>query len=786
MQPAFILSHQWHDTPKGMTLELWCASTNGPICVEIPQQEAVFFIAATEAEPAFNLLGKYHYRIGEARLKNYLNEPVLPLYFLSYKHARDAQYMLNDAGVRTWEADIRPPERYLMERFITGSMQINTQAATHVARQDKTTFYQNPQLSRGAFKPALRMVSIDIETNMEASQLFSIGIYSDHAAVVFMVGQGPSTTADDFELIYFANEKSCLIAFFSWLKDYDPDVLIGWNFIQFDLKVLANLCQKNSITLDIGRANKSINWREDKSTNRYYIQIPGRVALDGIELLKAAFYNFPSFKLERVAQALLGEGKLISGNDGGQQITELFNNDKPALARYNLQDCKLVWDIFEKAHLMDFCIARSQLTGLLMDKMGGSVAAFEFAYLPKLHRQGYVAPNLGELHSDIISPGGYVLDSIPGIYHNILVLDFKSLYPSIIRTFHIDPYAFWVAEHNALPAAEIIPGFNGAFFSKQQHLLPDIIKTLWQARDQAKLDNNQPLSQAIKIIMNSFYGVLGSTGCRFFDPRVCSSITLRGHQILQQTQHWIEAQGHQVIYGDTDSVFVWVGNHRSEQEALEIGQYLALTLNQNWQQKLRADYDITSALEIEFETHYLKFLMPTIRNSTQGSKKRYAGLINKKGVHKIIFKGLENVRTDWTDLAKNFQQTLYTMVFNGDAVEAYIQKITHEVLSGQRDHELVYAKRLRQHLEQYQKNVPPHVQAARKLPLKQQPKRGETISYFLTVNGPEPITDDNSKPASAIAYDEYIERQLKPVADSVLQFIGLNFEEVTSSQMNLF
>ncbi|MDZ7925336.1 MAG: DNA polymerase domain-containing protein [Marinagarivorans sp.] len=288
------------------------------------------------------------------------------------------------------------------------------------------------------------------------------------------------------------------------------------------------------------------------------------------------------------------------------------------------------------------------------------------------------------------------------------------------------------------------------------------------------------------MIMNSFYGVLGSTGCRFFDPRVCSSITLRGHQILQQTQHWIEAQGHQVIYGDTDSVFVWVGNERSEQQALDIGKKLAVILNHNWQQKLQADYGIVSALEIEFETHYLKFLMPTIRNSTQGSKKRYAGLINKKGEQKIIFKGLENVRTDWTELAKHFQKTLYTMVFNGDAVEAYIQKTTLEVLNGQRDHELIYAKRLRQHLELYQKNVPPHVQAARKLPPQQQPKRGETVSYLLTVNGPEPITDDNPKPASAIAYDEYIERQLKPVADSVLQFIGLNFDEITSSQLNLF
>ena len=153
------------------------------------------------------------------------------------------------------------------------------------------------------------------------------------------------------------------------------------------------------------------------------------------------------------------------------------------------------------------------------------------------------------------------MDSKPGLYQHVLVLDFKSLYPSIIRTFYIDPMglAIGVAAHQQnTHADDLLEGFNQAHFSRTQHHLPDLIKTLWQARDVAKRENNAAVSQAIKIIMNSFYGVLGSPGCRFFDQRLSSSITLRGHEILQRTSEWIEQRGYSVIYGDTDSVFVWL------------------------------------------------------------------------------------------------------------------------------------------------------------------------------------------------------------------------------------
>ena len=198
-----------------------------------------------------------------------------------------------------------------------------------------------------------------------------------------------------------------------------------------------------------------------------------------------------------------------------KKLPRNFTTTSKALADYNLQDCRLVWQIFEQTDLLAFAKLRAHLTGLAIDRAGGSVASFINLYVPKLHRAGYVAPNMGDGISDLVSPGGYVMDSIPGLYKNVLVLDFKSLYPSIIRTFKIDPMGLI----EGLKAPEqAIEGFDGAYFSRDQHFLPDIITELWGERDKAKAQNNAVLSQAIKIIMNSFYGIFGFHRLSLFRP----------------------------------------------------------------------------------------------------------------------------------------------------------------------------------------------------------------------------------------------------------------------------
>jgi len=211
---------------------------------------------------------------------------------------------------------------------------------------------------------------------------------------------------------------------------------------------------------------------------------------------------------------------------------------------------------------------------------------------------------------------------------------------------------------------------------------------------------------------------------------------------------------------------------------------LARELNQWWQATLQAEYAIKSQLEIQFETHYLQFLMPTIRGSELGTKKRYAGVIDNKGKRELVFKGLENVRTDWTRLAKEFQEQLYSKVFAGEDYLDFVRETVADVLAGKRNQDLIYNKRLRRHLHEYEKNVPPQVQAARKyVQLTGKPiRRGDWIAYVITTSGAEPIAAQQSP----LDYQHYVDKQLMPVADSILHFMEQNMTELVDTQMSLF
>lgn len=383
------------------------------------------------------------------------------------------------------------------------------------------------------------------------------------------------------------------------------------------------------------------------------------------------------------------------------------------------------------------------------------------------------------------------MSSTPGIHENVIVLDFKSLYPSIIRTFHVDPLALAMASQEPKP----INGYDEGKFSRTEYILPELIEKLWAARDKAKSDKNFVLAQAIKIIMNSFYGVLGTVGCRFFDSRLVSSITKRGHKIIIESKNFIESQGYQVIYGDTDSVFVLIGSETDE-EVHRIGNKLVDQLNSWWRQRIEKDDAVQSYLELEFETHFSKFLMPTIRGSEAGSKKRYAGLITDKSdnpsggkPYRLLFKGLETVRSDWSPLAREFQQVLYEKIFLNQPYEDYVKQTVADILDGRYEDGLVLRKRLRRKLGHYVKNIPPHVQAARKAELLRRERglpsmyeSGGWIEYIMTMNGPEP----HQYRQSAIDYDFYVDKQLAPIADAILVFKSSSMDDILNKQIGLF
>jgi DNA polymerase-2 len=789
---GFLLTRHWRDTDAGCEVEYWLATDDGPRCLRLPPQPALAFIPLEQREAAEQLLrqdakARGGWELRDLNLCDFRHRPVVGLYCRHYRQLLRFEKRLREAGIDVYEADVKPTERYLMERFVTAPVLFQ-------GRPDPT----NPALLHAAqlrpdgdYRPALRLASLDIETNQHG-ELYCIGLEGCGQRQVYMLGapngDKPPQGADDFALDYCASRGELLDRLEEWVARHDPDAIIGWNVIQFDLRMLVQAAERQGRALRLGRDGSAIETRTHGRSEHFFVNIAGRLVIDGIESLRSATWSFPSFSLESVAQTLLGEGKAIDNPYSRMdEINRMFAEDKPALAWYNLKDCELVTRIFEKTGLIRFLLERASVTGLAVDRSGGSVAAFEHRYLPLMHRQGFVAPNIGDVPA-ADSPGGFVMDSRSGLYDSVVVLDYKSLYPSIIRTFLIDPVGLVVGLEE--PEEDTVPGFRGGRFSRTRHCLPGIVRAVWEGREAAKREKNAPLSQALKIIMNAFYGVLGTTACRFFDPRLASSITMRGHEIMHRTRALIEAQGYQVIYGDTDSTFVWLGRAHEEDEAEAIGRGLVEQVNAWWCAHLADAYGIESALELEFDTHYRRFLMPTVRGSDEGSKKRYAGLVLlPDGSEDVVYKGLETVRTDWSPLAQRFQQELYRRIFKGEAYESWVADYVAATLRGELDELLVYRKRLRRPLDDYERNVPPHVRAARMADAyhvgqgrQPQYRNGGWIRYVMTTAGPEPL----ELRRAPIDYEHYLTKQLEPVADAILPFLGDSFARLISPQRDLF
>ena len=218
----------------------------------------------------------------------------------------------------------------------------------------------------------------------------------------------------------------------------------------------------------------------------------------------------------------------------------------------------------------------------------------------------------------------------------------------------------------------------------------------------------------------------------------------------------------------------------------ERGAALAAALNATWRARLHERFGLLSHLELECETHYERFLMPTVRGAATGSKKRYAGLVRgADGEPRVVIKGLEAVRSDWTPLARDFQRELLRRVFLDLPWEALVHETVARLRAGELDDALAYRKRIRRDAADYLRSVPPHVQAARKLARARGSRTRISsgwVHYVMTRNGAEPVQALDSAPD----HDHYLERQLAPAADSVLQLLGTSFADVTDAQLRMF
>ena len=680
------------------------------------------------------------------------------------------RHRLVAAGISCYEADLRFAYSYLRDRDLRGTIAIEGpwQPDTRLRR-----IYRNPTLSPADFLPALRVLSLDIETDPGATTLYAIGLAGLGTDCVLIVGPGPLHGAE-----CFLDERALLRRFFALLDEIDPDILTGWNVVDFDLTVLQRLCRKHGIAFRLGRTTEEATIQRDQGfTREARAVVPGRMVLDGLALTRGAFIRLEDYKLETAAQTFLGKGKLMTGAGRGHEIAEAFVHDRQKLVDYNLRGAELALEILASQRLVELAISRSRLTGMQLDRVGASIASIDFLYLRELRQRGRVAPSVTE-HPNAAVAGGAVLDSVPGLFTNILVFDFKSLYPSIIRTFNIDPLTY-VPPDQVVQGMDLIRTPNGAFFRRERGILPELVTQLWAARDHAKRSGDALAAQSIKILMNSLYGVLAATSCRFFSPAIANAITLTGQRLIHLAADEMRRLGQTVIYGDTDSLFVAVGEAetgRAEARAEDLRGAIAAMLVE----RLQREFGVESHLELEYEKCYRRFFMPEVRQGTGGSKKRYAGLLANGEADRLEFVGLEAVRRDWTPLAKRFQRELLERVFHDRPVDDFIRDFLTALRQGTLDDLLAYKKAVRKDLDDYTKTTPAHVKAARK----QNGPQARIIEYVMTDAGPEPMDARRG----TLDYEHYIGKQLEPIANAVLRFLGLHFGDLAGRprQLDLF
>ena len=686
---------------------------------------------------------------------------------------------LQDRGIETFEADVRFAVRYLIDRDVKGGVALDGDArpGADSGAEGVDWVFDDPEVAPADVHIAPRVLSFDIETDPKASRLLAISLYGCGLDEVHVVD--PDGRPMPERAVAAEDEHAALEAFCRRVAETDPDVLTGWNVIDFDLSVLGRIAARVKHPFPLGREPGALRVR---AAQGYFgsgqASIPGRVVLDGMDLVRGAFVRMDDYSLDAVARSVLGEGKAVEGDvrDRAGEIMDRYRNDLSGFARYARTDARLALEIVEELNLVSLAVARSRLTGMTPDRVSASIASFDFVYLAELGKRGIVAPSVRSSDSRVSAAqaGGYVLEPVTGMHDQVWVFDFKSLYPSVMRTFNMDPLGF-VADPR--PGDGTIRTSSGAAFRREEAILPRMLDRLAAAREAAKRSDDAVASQAIKILMNSFYGVLGTPACRFHNTAIANAITGQGRYFLLWCKAWLEERGFDVLYGDTDSLFVRSGESDPER-AVARGRTLAVEIDAAVAEHVRAEWNVESRLELEFEKLYTRLFLPSVRHGAAGARKRYAGVV--AGTSEVEFVGMEVVRRDWTELAKAVQRELYARLFGDRPVDEYLSGVVRALRAGELDEDLVYRKGLRKRLAAYDRSNPPHVAAARK----SKTAPGRLVSYVITLAGPEPLDNITAE----LDREHYVEKQVRPVAEPVLDTLGLEFEHVIGddTQLELF
>ena len=563
-----------------------------------------------------------------------------------------------------------------------------------------------------------------------------------------------------------SNDKTVIESFVEYVRGFDPDIIAGYGTNRQDWPYLLARSKKLDIRLSVDRADT-----EPHTSVFGHVSIMGRVNIDFFDFAEDLL-EVKVKTLENVADFLgvmkLEKRTLIEGVDFHTYWVD--PEKRSVLLNFSRENARCVMGIADA--MLDFAMQLSNLVGLPLDHVGTAAVGFRVEWF--LIREAY---KIGELvpkrrpRPYIPYAGAVVLEPKPGIHENIAVLDFKAMYPSIMITRNVSPDTLIPAtEHEPPCGVNVAPEVKHRFRIEPQGFYKKVLSRLIDARDEIrpKLRKLDPRTaeyrvldarqKAVKVITNASYGYTGWIGARWYIKPVAEATTAWGRHTIRRTIELAKKVGLEVVYGDTDSIFV-----KHDPEKIE---------------KISSEIIETLGLEIKPDKVYDRILFTE-------AKKRYCGLLSDG---RLDIVGLEVVRGDWAEVAKKVQERVLEIVLKerspGKAT-GFIRQFISDLREKKVPYkDLIIWKTLTRPIEKYKVRAP-HIEAAKKL-MKEgwELSPGDKIGYVI-VSGSGRLYE-KAEPYVLASPDEvdveyYVSKQVVPVASRVLAMFGIAEDELLPS-----
>ena len=585
----------------------------------------------------------------------------------------------------------------------------------------------------------------------------------------------------------YAEETGMLRAFTAYIADRDPDVLSGWNFIDFDMPYITGRMER--LGLQPSQLAR-LPGMSDRSALR------GRALFDLLTGYKKMHLSQKeSYRLDAIALEEVGEQKVrYTGT-----ISDLWKKQPALLVEYNFKDVELCVKINRKDNIIEFYREIARYVGCPLDKTLNSSSVVDVFVLRKAFGK-YVLPSKGFANAEEFE-GATVFEPSRGVRENVVVLDLKSLYPMAMMTINASP-------ETKDPAGELRAP-NGIRFRKQPDgLTRTIISELLKERDEKKALRNtfafgspqyvlyDMQQNVLKVIMNTYYGVSGYPRFRLFDREIGSAATSVGRAIIEHTRRVIEQQGYKVIYGDTDSCMVQLSKDFDREQTIATARTIEAILNASYKEfaknELNADVHFFS---IKFEKIYARFFQA-------GKKKRYAGsLVWKEGkdVKETDIVGFEIRRSDTPQITKVVQQKVMEQILAGagyDEIKKFLIEVINKYRAGKYSlDEVGIPGGIGKGLHEYETDDV-QVRAAKYANIHLHTEFGKGSKpkrvYIKCVTAKFPKTDviafeygDQVPPEFVVDWELMLEKTIKQPISRIIEALGWTWDDVDPSRTTL-